>query len=176
MLIQRELHSYGHKIRDRTWGQVKSDGTIRWKEQSPILFQFLDYCHQLMYEWPKAFEFNEWFLLSPVDALYRGSSNFFFNTEKDYTAARDAGGTAEYWAFVDGEARPQFENPRYDASWSKTHECRSIKVAESDQATGRMVLKDVKAKPGSIIPPTVARVWEAYFNRCAGTLHRCAAH
>ena len=113
VLIQRELHSYGHKIRDRTWGQVKSDGSIRWKEQSPILFQFLDYCHQLMYEWPKAFEFNEWFLLSLVDALYRGSSNFFFNTEKDYTAARDAGGTAEYWSFVDGEARPQFENPRY---------------------------------------------------------------
>ena len=36
-----------------------------------------------------------------------------------------------------------------------------------------MVLKEVKAKPGSIIPPTVARVWEAYFNRCGHCQPSC---
>ena len=152
VLLQRVWHSYGHKIRDRTWGQVKPDGQYKPDEASPIMKQYLDYCHQLMFAHPKCFEFNEWFLLSLVDCLYKGSSNFFMNTEKEYLEKREGGGTVEYWSFADGEKKAQYVNPRYDEEYSNT--C----VMPSPE-------RGVTAKKGSIVPPRVARVWEAYFNR-----------
>eukprot|EP01043_Picozoa_sp_COSAG02_P031394 COSAG02_NODE_2047_length_10013_cov_3.500403_3_plen_1212_part_00 len=151
VLLQREWHAFGHKVRDRTWGQLKPDGSIKADEISPVLLQYLDYCHQLMYAHPKCFEFNEWFLISLLDCLHKGCSNFQVNTEKDYWERRDRGATVEYWSFMDGEQRQQYTNPKYDSEYS--HSC---------QMKGP---PGITPKVGSIVPPRVARVWEAYFNR-----------
>jgi hypothetical protein len=50
--VEREWFSAGHKMRDRTWGHKKG-------EYSPIFLQFLDGTHQLIRQFPMAFEFNE---------------------------------------------------------------------------------------------------------------------
>ena len=77
VVVSREWLSFGHKFRDRTWGHKDS-------EKSPIFFQFLDTVHQLMYAHPKAFEFNEWYLLRITDALFGNAySEFRFDNERE---------------------------------------------------------------------------------------------
>jgi hypothetical protein len=70
----------GHKFRDRTWGEKET-------ERSPVFVQFLDVVHQLMLAYPRSFEFNEWLLLSIIDAMHtNGHSPFRFNNEKQSCA------------------------------------------------------------------------------------------
>ena len=139
VVVSREWHSFGHKFKDRIWGSHLT-------ERSPIFFQFLDCVHQLQNQYPRSFEFNEWYLVSLIDAMYgNGYSNFRFNTERESAEARAEGQAVEYWAIADGEKRQQFANERYDPTF-----------------TGR---SGNTVRPRVLEPPLVARVWVNYFNR-----------
>ena len=152
VVVAREWHSFGHKMKDRIWGE-------KLTERSPIFFQFFDCVHQLMFEYPRAFEFNEWYILSLLDAMYcNGYSNFRFNTERESYEAKLSGQNVEYWAIADGDNRAQFVNDRYDTTF-----------------TG----KTTRPRPRVLTPPRIARVWVNYFNRyieepTAGSLTLCS--
>jgi hypothetical protein len=80
VLIMINRGHAGHKFRDRTWGEKET-------ERSPVFVQFLDVVHQLMLAYPRSFEFNEWLLLSIIDAMHtNGHSPFRFNNEKQSCA------------------------------------------------------------------------------------------
>ena len=132
VLCQREWNSFGHKFRDRTYGFQKRH------ERSPIFFQFLDCVQCIMHKYPEAFEFNEWFLLQAVDALYSMAySDYRCNHEKGTIAERENRTPASMWSLLFGDRAAEFSNPAY-----------------SPDKHGRV-----------LTPPVEARTWVAYFNR-----------
>ena len=50
---------FGHKFADRCGHNTERDAN----ERSPVFFQWLDAVHQVMSQFPSAFEFNEFFLV-----------------------------------------------------------------------------------------------------------------
>merc|ERR1719424_2027081 len=110
--VEREWFSAGHKMRDRTWGHKKG-------EYSPIFLQFLDGTHQLIRQFPMAFEFNEWWLLTLTDMLH-GSlfGNFLENSDKQRIEKDQAGTTESIWSFLfDTRYRDQFRSGMYMPSY-----------------------------------------------------------
>ena len=132
ILVQREWNSFGHKFRDRTYGKQKRH------ERSPIFTQFLDCVQNVMYQYPKAFEFNEYWLLELHDALYSMAySDFRCNHEKGTVAEREDRTPAQVWSLLYGERADEFRNAAYDP--------------EADERV--------------LMPPVEARTWVGYFNR-----------
>lgn len=130
-LFQKEWNAFGHKCRDRTWGHSAH-------ERSPIIFQFIDTVHQVMTQFPEAFEFNEEFLLRLTDALYSNVySDFRFNNERERLASREEVAHVSLWHMLLEDTDGALHNVAYDA--------------------GRY--------PGAIKPPLNAVIWVAYFNR-----------
>ena len=60
VLIEREWLEFGHKFADRCGHSVERD----INERSPVFFQWLHAVYQVMMQFPSAFEFNEFFLVS----------------------------------------------------------------------------------------------------------------
>lgn len=61
ILVEREWLQFGHKFADRCGHSTQQTSP---EEQSPIFLQFLDCVHQIQYQYPALFEFNERFLVS----------------------------------------------------------------------------------------------------------------
>ena len=66
-LVEREWLDFGHKFADRCGQGVHCDDS---NERCPVFLQFLDCVHQLMYQFPCAFEYNETFLVSDPYITY----------------------------------------------------------------------------------------------------------
>uniref|UniRef100_H3B7V1 Myotubularin related protein 6 n=1 Tax=Latimeria chalumnae TaxID=7897 RepID=H3B7V1_LATCH len=78
VLIEKDWISFGHKFSDRC-GQVDGDP----KEISPVFTQFLDCVWQLTEQFPRAFEFNEGFLIHVHDHIHSCQfGNFLGNCQK----------------------------------------------------------------------------------------------
>ena len=61
VLVEREWLEFGHKFADRCGiGQCSEDTN----ERCPVFLQFLDCVHQLLNQFPLAFQFNEAYLVS----------------------------------------------------------------------------------------------------------------
>ena len=60
VLVEREWLEFGHKFADRCGHSP--DKNIN--EISPVFFQWVDAVHQIMKQFPSAFQFNESFLVS----------------------------------------------------------------------------------------------------------------
>ena len=94
VLVEREWLCSGHKFRDRTWGH--KDG-----EHTPIFLQFLDGVHQLMRQYPMAFEFNEWLLLTLSDLLNSCLfGNFLTNCDRARVTGAYPDATHSIWSYV----------------------------------------------------------------------------
>ena len=108
VVVEREWFSSGHKMRDRTWGHKKS-------EHSPIFLQFLDGTHQLMRQFPMAFEFNEWLLLNMTDLLHCSLfGNFLENSDMIREQKKQTEATESIWSYVfDTRRRDQFRSGMY---------------------------------------------------------------
>ena len=79
-LIEKEWLSFGHKFTDRC-GLL---GTVDPKETSAVFGQFLDSTWQLMQQFPRAFQFNERYLITLHDHVYSCQfGTFIGNCEKD---------------------------------------------------------------------------------------------
>jgi hypothetical protein len=98
ILIEKEWHCAGHKFRDRV-GQGH--------ERSPIFFQFLDSVYQLTVQYPRAFEFNEWLLVSLTDQLYGTAQANSIKEDADAYLRRD------FW--MSARSQGQYLNPSYTA-------------------------------------------------------------
>ena len=128
VVCQREWLSFGHKFQDRVWGHKE-------KERSPVFLQFLDCVHQMMEEYPTAFEFNQSMLLFVLDSMYSLEFlEFRHNCEAPRTQAAKAeppAGSTSMWRIACGD---EYRNPAYEQT-------------------------------GLLRPPIRARVWTQYFNR-----------
>lgn len=58
VLIEKEFVSFGHHITSRS-GHASGERVQVDTESSPVLLQFLDCVHQIMYQRSQAFEFTE---------------------------------------------------------------------------------------------------------------------
>lgn len=147
VLFQKEWLGFGHKCRDRTWGH-------KIHERSPIMMQFLDAVHQVLYAFPAAFQFNELLLITVADSIVNNSySDFRFNNERERLDSLN--GTAS----APGNNTGKVSGGCPSASlWHILHD-------EETAGDYRNSLYDATVSQDPIRPPLHARVWTAYFNR-----------
>ena len=69
VLVEKEWLSFGHKFADRCGLARCTDDT---NERCPVFLQWLDAVHQLLLQFPRAFQFNECFLVRGCDLLRSG--------------------------------------------------------------------------------------------------------
>ena len=67
-LIEKDWCAFGHKFKDRCGHGL--DFNIASDERSPIFVQFLDAVHQLLVQFPTAFEFSDRLLVFLADHVY----------------------------------------------------------------------------------------------------------
>ena len=98
VLIEKDWLSFGHQFGLRNGFYLKSHHE---DQRSPIFLQWLDCLHQLLYQFPNAFEFNDALLLflakSYTTNLY---GTFMFNSEKERSDRDAQGKTTSVWSDV----------------------------------------------------------------------------
>ena len=113
LLVQTEWCGFGHKFAQRTRMSIKAS------EESPIFVQWLDCVHQLMAQFPSAFEFNDALLVLLATHAQSGwFADFLFDTERERRAASAYGRARSVWdatrgAEVEGELSACFANELY---------------------------------------------------------------
>lgn len=114
VLIEKDWLSFGHKFADRC---DQLDGEP--KEVSPIFTQFLECVWQLSEQFPKAFEFSEWFLLQIHEHVHSCQyGNFLGNNERHREELRLRERTHSLWAFLLSE-KQNYLNPFYSLAYNE---------------------------------------------------------
>lgn len=109
-LIEKEWVSYGHRFQQRVGhgDQNHSDA-----DRSPVFLQFIDCVWQMTQQFPAAFEFNEYFLLTLLDHLYSCLfGTFLFNSEQQRLTEEAQKRTVSLWSFINSQWE-EFVNPLY---------------------------------------------------------------
>ena len=118
VLVEKDWLSFGHQFGLRNGFAEKE----KQDQASPIFLQFLDAVHQLLEQFPNAFEFNEKFLLFLAKTynlnLY---GTFMFNNEKERVERNAKENTASVWTEIFKDLKP-YLNIYYDAN--------SVKILE----------------------------------------------
>ena len=118
ILIEKDWLSFGHQfgLRNGFSDKEKQD------QASPIFLQFLDAVHQLLDQFPNAFEFNEKFLLF-LAKNYRINlyGTFLYNNEKERKEQNAKFDTASVWTEIFCDLKP-YLNVYYDPN--------SVKILE----------------------------------------------
>ncbi|KAM4796096.1 phosphatidylinositol-3,5-bisphosphate 3-phosphatase MTMR6 [Rhinophrynus dorsalis] len=115
VLIEKDWIAFGHKFSDRC-GQLDSDS----KETSPVFTQFLECVWQLTEQFPRAFEFNEAFLLQIHEHVHSCQfGNFLGNCQKEREELRLKEKTHSLWAYLLAE-ESKYRNPVFDKNSLKT--------------------------------------------------------
>ena len=115
VLIEKDWLSFGHQFGLRNGFSDKD----KQDQASPIFLQFLDACHQLLEQFPNAFEFNEKFLLF-LAKNYRLNlyGTFMFNNDKERKDRNAKFDTPSVWTEIFRDLRP-YLNVYYDPNSSK---------------------------------------------------------
>jgi myotubularin-related protein 3/4 len=96
ILVEREWLSFGHKFGSRCGHRVDNHDS---SERSPIFLQWLDCIHQLLVQFPTAFEFNEVFLVKlaihTYSCLY---GTFLYNCAQEHGQQMDV--TLSVWSLL----------------------------------------------------------------------------
>jgi len=112
-LVQREWLEFGHKFADRCG---LFGGCEDLNERCPIFLQFLDCVHQLMNQFPTAFEFNQAYLVKMVQHVYSNLfGTFLLNTAQERIALGIADRSHSLWNFL-LEKRNEYCNYLYELS------------------------------------------------------------
>ena len=115
ILIEKDWLSFGHQfgLRNGFADKEKQD------QASPIFLQFLDAVHQLLEQFPNAFEFNERFLLF-LAKNYRVNlyGTFMFNNDKERKERNAKTETASVWTEIFSDLQP-YLNVYYDPKSAK---------------------------------------------------------
>jgi hypothetical protein len=110
VLIEKEWLSFGHQFALRN-GLVTKDG--QEDQKAPIFLQWLDAIHQLLVQFPQAFEFNLDFLV--YIAIHYNSNlygTFLYNCEKDRYEKNAHTKTVSIWTDI-LENIKLYRNPYY---------------------------------------------------------------
>lgn len=87
VLIEKEWLSFGHKFQQRIGhgNDHHSDA-----DRSPVFLQFIDCVWQISQQFPNAFEFNDFFLITILDHLYSCRfGTFLCNSERERMQERE---------------------------------------------------------------------------------------
>ncbi|RXG58288.1 Myotubularin-related protein 4 [Armadillidium vulgare] len=84
VLVEREWIEFGHKFSDRCGTGVDSDDP---NERCPVFLQWIDCVHQVLHQYPIAFQFNQAYLVSRVKLAQHVYSclfgTFLFNSSQE---------------------------------------------------------------------------------------------
>lgn len=109
LLIEKDWCAFGHRFKERC---CLVDG----RYVSPVFLQFLDAVFQILEQFPTAFEFNQYFLIALVDAVYSNTFNTFLGNnqqERIDLSERLVSGGVQVWGAL---SMPWFFNPLYKRS------------------------------------------------------------
>ncbi|KJH44689.1 hypothetical protein DICVIV_09296 [Dictyocaulus viviparus] len=113
ILIEKDWLGFGHKFDDRCAhiGALNDDAA---KEVSPVFSQFLDCVHQIMRQRPRAFQFNDRYLIIIHEHVYSCQfGTFIGNCEKDRKDLHLRKRTKSLWTYLDSRQDDYF-NPFYE--------------------------------------------------------------
>ncbi len=111
ILIEKEWLEFGHKFKDRH-GQASDKHP---NERSPVFVQWLDVIHQIMLQYPSAFEFNERLLVFIADMVHSCLFGTFLGNnakEREITLGVKEN-TVSIWTYVLAK-KDQFLNHRWE--------------------------------------------------------------
>jgi len=111
VLIMKEWVSFGHQFSTRMGHGNKND---KDDQRSPVFLQFLDCVHQLISQYPFAFEFNLEFL---TDIAYHAYAcrfgTFLCNTYQEVVIYQLETRTISLWSYLNSQ-KEKYLNPFYD--------------------------------------------------------------
>nr|A0JMK5.2 RecName: Full=Myotubularin-related protein 2; AltName: Full=Phosphatidylinositol-3,5-bisphosphate 3-phosphatase; AltName: Full=Phosphatidylinositol-3-phosphate phosphatase [Danio rerio] len=110
ILVEKEWLSFGHRFQQRVGHGDKNHTDV---DRSPIFLQFIDCVWQMTRQFPAAFEFNEYFLITILDHLYSCLfGTFLCNSEQQRLKEEIPKRTVSLWSFVNSQLE-EFVNPLY---------------------------------------------------------------
>jgi len=112
LLVQKEFIEYGFLFGELTAGK-KYKHKISDNRNSPAWCMFINCLHELWWEFPAAFEWNEDLLLFLMDSVLNCRfGTFLFYTEKDRLAEKAELKTATVWSHIFNNTS-KYLNPFY---------------------------------------------------------------
>ncbi|XP_036113815.1 myotubularin-related protein 2 isoform X3 [Molossus molossus] len=110
VLVEKEWLSFGHRFQLRLGHGDKNHADA---ERSPVFLQFIDCVWQMTRQFPTAFEFNEYFLITILDHLYSCLfGTFLCNSEQQRGKENLPKRTVSLWSYINSQLE-DFTNPLY---------------------------------------------------------------
>uniref|UniRef100_A0A3B3WC87 Phosphatidylinositol-3,5-bisphosphate 3-phosphatase MTMR2 n=1 Tax=Poecilia mexicana TaxID=48701 RepID=A0A3B3WC87_9TELE len=110
VLLEKEWLSFGHRFQQRIGHGDKNHSDA---DRSPVFIQFIDCVWQLTRQFPAAFEFNEYFLVTILDHLYSCLfGTFLCNSEQQRLKEEIPKRTVSVWSYINSQLE-EFTNPMY---------------------------------------------------------------
>ena len=98
ILIEKEWLSFGHQYALRNGFYTKE---LHQDERSPIFLQWLDCVHQILFQFPNCFEFNNEMLLFLAHHLNTAKyGTFLFNHENERKSSNAKNVTVSIWTDI----------------------------------------------------------------------------
>uniref|UniRef100_A0A6A7FTA9 phosphatidylinositol-3,5-bisphosphate 3-phosphatase n=1 Tax=Hirondellea gigas TaxID=1518452 RepID=A0A6A7FTA9_9CRUS len=97
VLVEREWLEFGHKFSDRCGSG--GSGSVNASERCPVFLQWLDSVHQLLHQFPQAFQFNQAYLVKLSQHVYSNLfGTFLCNTSQERAKNKLLERTYPVWA------------------------------------------------------------------------------
>ncbi|XP_006092866.1 myotubularin-related protein 2-like, partial [Myotis lucifugus] len=110
VLVEKEWLSFGHRFQLRLGHGDKNHADA---DRSPVFLQFIDCVWQMTRQFPTAFEFNEYFLITILDHLYSCLfGTFLCNSEQQRVKENLPKRTVSLWSYINSQLE-DFTNPLY---------------------------------------------------------------
>ncbi|XP_044258312.1 myotubularin-related protein 2 [Tribolium madens] len=120
VLIEKEWLSFGHKFQQRIG---HGDDHHSDADRSPVFLQFIDCVWQITQQFPNAFEFNDYFLITILDHLYSCRfGTFLCNSERERVQEKLKEQTVSLWSYTNSQL-DLYKNPLY---WANNNQQRVL--------------------------------------------------
>nr|CAI5868709.1 unnamed protein product [Callosobruchus analis] len=120
VLIEKEWIAFGHKFQQRIG---HGDDHHSDADRSPVFLQFIDCVWQITQQFPNAFEFNDYFLITILDHLYSCRfGTFLCNSERERVQEKLKDQTVSLWSYTNSNL-DLYRNPLY---WANTMQQRVL--------------------------------------------------
>ncbi|KAJ3667134.1 hypothetical protein Zmor_002539 [Zophobas morio] len=120
VLIEKEWLSFGHKFQQRIG---HGDDHHSDADRSPVFLQFIDCVWQITQQFPNAFEFNDYFLITILDHLYSCRfGTFLCNSERERVQEKLKEQTISLWSYTNSQL-DLYKNPLY---WANNNQQRVL--------------------------------------------------
>ncbi|KAJ8935945.1 hypothetical protein NQ314_012567 [Rhamnusium bicolor] len=113
VLTEKEWLAFGHKFQQRIG---HGDDHHSDADRSPVFLQFIDCVWQITQQFPNAFEFNDYFLITILDHLYSCRfGTFLCNSERERVQEKLKDQTVSLWSYTNSNL-DLYRNPLYWAN------------------------------------------------------------